>query len=138
VSLVSVLERNWAQTREHVKEIKTGETAESPVFMRLFTHVNENRELGGWELVEYPTLSAILLNCRNPVKSAVGRISAGFASMYRAGRKRLELVLRRLFVGAVDGCGFRERRFGLGNFLQVDECKTQAVFIARVAGVIGF
>jgi hypothetical protein len=54
VSLVSVLERNWAQTREHVEGIKTGETAASPVFMRLFAHVNENTELGGWDLVSIP------------------------------------------------------------------------------------
>jgi hypothetical protein len=48
------LERNWAQTGEHVEGIKTGETAESPVFMRLFAHVNENTELGGWDLVSIP------------------------------------------------------------------------------------
>jgi hypothetical protein len=54
VSLVSVFGEKLAQTGEHVEGIKTGETAESPVFMRLFAHVNENTELGGWDLVSIP------------------------------------------------------------------------------------
>lgn len=54
MSLVSVMDRNWAQTGERVERVKTGETAESPVFMRLFVHFDENTERGGWDLMSIP------------------------------------------------------------------------------------
>src|SRR5260370_33346159 len=39
---------------------KTGETAESPVFMRLFAHVNENAELRRRDLVSIPPSPPVL------------------------------------------------------------------------------
>src|SRR5260370_38027560 len=52
--------------------------------------------------------------------------------------KRFVLILCWLFVGTVDGRCFAERGFGVGIFLQIEECKSQAVCVARVANIIGF
>jgi hypothetical protein len=54
MSLVSVFDRIRAQTGERVEGLKTGETAESPVFMGLFAHVKENTKLRGTDLLSIP------------------------------------------------------------------------------------
>ncbi len=61
-----------------------------------------------------------------------------FAPRCRCGGNRFEFILCRLLVRTVDGRCFGERGFGIGVFLQIEECESQAVCVARVADIIGF
>src|SRR5260370_27160707 len=73
-----------------------------------------------------------------PDSRPIPRPSACFAPRCRTGWQCFDFVQGWLFVGAVDGCRLSEGRFCLGNFSQINERETQAIFVSRVANVVGF